>query len=181
MKKKPHDPFVLCYSQKDFEYICRSNGYMSEDTFPKNTAYISITNNDECANYLGEDFAETNVHLLPDSEHVLNVEFDDITQDVITVENGVNIRGLSDATADKIVAYIDKFVGHDFVVHCRAGKSRSQAVVRYIIDTYPDTYSVARINHSNPPRLFMVNYHALKKLKDAYERMTNMRSQAHAF
>ena len=113
---------------------------------------------------------------MPDSEHVLNVEFDDIATDTETMEDGTIIRGMDDETADKIVAFIDKYAGHDIIVHCKAGKSRSQAVVTYVLDHYPELYKKSRINIMNPPVFYMVNQHAKQKLREAYERFNLSRT-----
>ena len=169
-------PFILCYSKKDFDKLCQSHGWTGEENFPQNTVFISITNHEACQDYLGEEFKESDFHLFPDSEHVLNVEFDDIAKDTETMEDGTIIRGMDDETADRIVAFIDKYAGHDIIVHCKAGKSRSQAVVTYVLDHYPELYKKSRINMMNPPVFYMVNLHAKHKLREAYERLNLSRT-----
>ena len=39
-----------------------------------------------------------------------------------------------------IVEFIEKNLGRNILIHCRAGISKSQAVCRFILETYPDMY-----------------------------------------
>lgn len=67
--------------------------------------------------------------------------------------------------AARLVMFIDKYVksGADFYIHCGAGISRSQAVVRYILDVYVNTNWETR--KSNP--CITPNEHIVRMLKRA--------------
>ena len=67
-----------------------------------------------------------------------------------------------------LVKWIDKRI-HDFdntiYIHCGAGASRSQGVVRYILDTYGDEFDI-KTRDSNP--CLTPNVHVTMMLKRAY-------------
>lgn len=153
---------VYCYSKRDFERVAAKNGW-SDANPPVDWAVISICCKPEVVDNLlnGDD----SHYFAVNHENVLNVEFDDITQDVEHISDpgvGFTAYGLDNKTAKRIVNFIDSHAGMDFMVHCRAGKSRSQAVVRYITDTY-DGYD--ETNPDNPCQF--PNIHTLNKLKKA--------------
>jgi hypothetical protein len=66
-----------------------------------------------------------------------------------------------------LAEWIDWRIKHDdtIYVHCAVGASRSQGVVRYIVDTYKYDYDI-RLNPSNPNNTY--NPHVLMMLKRAY-------------
>lgn len=118
---------LYAYSQIMFDMIATDNGW--NINFPENVAIISICDVD-CSNHL---FKENN-------KHILNVDFNDVS------ENEENF--IDDNTAKTIVDFIDNNIDNDFYIHCSAGKSRSQAVVRYILDIYQ--FNNWTIRYSNP-------------------------------
>lgn len=65
-----------------------------------------------------------------------------------------------------LVKWIDYRIKHDdtIYIHCAAGVSRSQGVVRYILDTYGDEYDV-KTNPNNP--CLTPNVHVVLMLKRA--------------
>ena len=67
----------------------------------------------------------------------------------------------------KLVRWIDWRIKYDetIYVHCAVGASRSQGVVRYIVDTYKYDYDI-RLNPNNPNNTY--NPHVLMMLKRAY-------------
>jgi len=69
--------------------------------------------------------------------------------------------------AFKLVDWIDWRLKHDdtIYIHCAVGASRSQGVVRYIVDTYLFDYDI-RLNPNNPNNTY--NPHVLMMLKRAY-------------
>jgi len=157
---------VYCYSKKKFGLLCEERGW-NDDNPPVDTAVISICCKPEVTeNVLGGDDAHW---FSREHDNVLNVEFDDITEDSKYISDpgmGFTAYGLDDRTADRIVKFIEGHRGMDFIVHCRAGKSRSQAVVRYIADFYPEH---DELNPDNP--CMFPNVHTFTKLKAARERM----------
>ena len=67
----------------------------------------------------------------------------------------------------KLVDWIDWRIKNDdtIYVHCTAGASRSQGVVRYIVDTYGNDYDI-KLNPNNPNNTY--NPHVVMMLKRAY-------------
>ena len=157
---------VYCYSKTEFEKIANANGW-SDDNPPTDWAVISICCKPEVVvNVLDSRDAH---FFAKNHENVLNVEFDDITQDEQYISDpgmGFTAYGLDLKTARNIVNFIDSHVGMNFMVHCRAGKSRSQAVTRFITDFYE---GYKETNPDNP--CMFPNVHTLHKLKQArYEK-----------
>ena len=71
-----------------------------------------------------------------------------------------------------LVNFIDKNIkDHDTIyIHCAAGASRSQGVVRYILDTYGNDYEL-KTNPNNP--CITPNAHVCMMLKRAYRQLFN--------
>lgn len=69
--------------------------------------------------------------------------------------------------AFKLADWIEWRLKHDetIYIHCAVGASRSQGVVRYIVDTYKFDYDI-RLNPNNPNNTY--NPHVLMMLKRAY-------------
>ena len=132
-------------------------------------AFISITSTPECAKYYltkvyDEDPTEDNSHYLPEGPRVCNVEFDDLNQDIEW--EGHLFKTITEEQADKIVEFIESNLGRNFLIHCRAGASRSQGVWRFIMDMYPENYKECTDNLSNP--CLSPNIEVVAKLKRAY-------------
>jgi len=70
----------------------------------------------------------------------------------------------------KLVNWIDWRLKYDdtIYVHCAVGASRSQGVVRYIIDTYGNDYDI-KLNPYNPNNTY--NPHVVMMLKRAYREL----------
>lgn len=139
-----------CLSKRGFTLYCRSKGWHHEEN--PSEAVISICCNPDVANKVLRD---PDPHwFAPGLPNVCNVEFDDITEDECTYTGTeldcyktVTAYGITPETAERMVRFIDDHRGMDFVVHCRAGRSRSQAVIRYITEFYPE---YTETNPDNP-------------------------------
>lgn len=72
--------------------------------------------------------------------------------------------------AFELVDWIDWRIKHDDIiyVHCAAGASRSQGVVRFICDTYKNDYDI-KLNPYNPNNTY--NPHVVLMLKRAYREL----------
>lgn len=148
-------PKITVYSQSEFDIYCYEHN-LDDDNVEndKSHAYISIIGTKECLKYyLEED--DTTHWFKEDHNNVLNLEFDDISQDEIEWE-GHTFKGFSEEQAKKSVDFIDRIVeeskilGEDcrrnFVIHCRAGMSRSQAFGAFLRDFYPDYFTAEYSN-----------------------------------
>lgn len=71
-----------------------------------------------------------------------------------------------------LVRWIDTRIKEDdtIYVHCAVGASRSQGVVRYIVDTYSNEYDI-KLNPYNPNNTY--NPHVVMMLKRAYRSEIN--------
>ena len=151
---------ILVFSKPEFREISE---YISGK---ENIAVISIESTPECARYWLEEEKEDydNQHILESSERVLNIEFDDLTED--REYNGHLFRAIDIRQARIMVDFIDRNIGKHFIIHCKAGMSRSQAVGRFILDMYPDYYALSQYNRKNPCQT--PNYEVFSKLKAAW-------------
>lgn len=140
---------LYCYNRWAFEEMCMKNGW-NDDNVPSDAAFISICGSPACQEYV---IREREFHYFEDErENILNLDFDDITsyrEDIPDTEEAC--LGINHAQAEKAVEFIKKNLGKDFYVHCRAGKSRSQAFIRYILDMYDGVVCDFATRPENPP------------------------------
>ncbi len=141
---------VYCYSREDFKNLIDS----WKSGIPEGTAVISISETPECRKYYG--WEDEILHYLPSGKDVLNLEFDDIPKDTFRC-----FTGLQREQAIEIVKFIETHTDYNLVIHCRAGKSRSQGVVRFILDCFPDIWEEG--NLENP--CISPNYKVVADLK----------------
>ena len=82
------------------------------------------------------------------------------------------VHALDYEEAYNLVDWIDWRIRHDetIYIHCAVGASRSQGVVRYIVDTYGGEYDI-RLNPDNPNNTY--NPHVVMMLKRAYRKFFN--------
>ena len=82
------------------------------------------------------------------------------------------LHALDYEEAYNLVYWIDWRIKHDetIYIHCAVGASRSQGVVRYIIDTYRGEYNII-LNPDNPNNTY--NPHVVMMLKRAYRKFCN--------
>lgn len=82
------------------------------------------------------------------------------------------VHALDYEEAYNLVDWIDWRIKHDetIYIHCAVGASRSQGVVRYIVDTYGGEYDI-RLNPDNPNNTY--NPHVVMMLKRAYRKFYN--------
>ena len=82
------------------------------------------------------------------------------------------VHALNYEEAYNLVDWIDWRIKHDetIYIHCAVGASRSQGVVRYIVDTYGEKYDI-RLNPDNPNNTY--NPHVVMMLKRAYRKFYN--------
>ena len=141
---------LYCYNRWLFEEICKTNGW-DNDNIPTDAAFISICGTPDCQEYV---IQEREFHYFDDNYlRVLNLDFDDIS----TFRKRIKVPGekkycfgitLDDAI--RTVEFIKCNLGKDFYIHCRAGHSRSQAIVAYILRMYDGIYDF-QIRPENPP------------------------------
>lgn len=127
---------LYAFSATDFNtYIC--NGDIFDELIDDDACAISISDPDEPKHILDGT-----------ADNVLNIDFAD--DDSMTAEQ-----------AEQIVDFINRNIGKNFYIHCSAGKSRSQGVVRYMLDVYNDIDWETRAD--NP--CITPNYHVVSMMK----------------
>lgn len=157
---------IWCNSFEEFKSLMNKNKWDNK-TLPDNVAIISIC----------EPNAKDEYHIFKSKDNVINLDFyditdynlmyaygDDITEDEIKYAN--SIKGLTDKQANELFTFIENNLGKDIYVHCSAGISRSQGVVKFILDCYPDIYD--ETNPSNPCEF--PNIHVVSLLKKCFRK-----------
>lgn len=130
---------VSVYSHDEFDEKMYRLGI---DTFnvaeEKDKAFISIIGTKECREYYLKE--EDIQHWFKENtDNVINLDFDDIDDDSVEW-NGNTFYGITGRQAKELCDFIENNIGKNFYIHCRAGKSRSQAVFSYIVNMYGEEY-----------------------------------------
>lgn len=154
---------VKVYSKPEFRR------HLDEFKNDPGTAIISIECTPDCVKYRLEadkgDF--DNEHLLESSERVLNLDFDDVPGPYDLHYKEHWMLSMSGKQAYEIVRFIEKHVEEErsFVIHCKAGESRSRAIGEFILEFFGNKYMDG--NPDNPISE-VCNVDVLTKLKDKY-------------
>ena len=147
---------LYCFSRENAGKFYKRKGW-TDSTLPDNVAIISIA-----GTLVSQVVYLKNLenHWFREKDNVLNLNFDDTPKEVVTYK-GVTFYGLTDEDALRTVLFIYNNLDKDIYVNCTAGKSRSQSIVRFILDTFP--YLDFETNPKNPP--ITPNIFVLSKLK----------------
>lgn len=172
-----------CYSKYLFDMFMVKAGFATPDDLPHNVAIISI----------GAPWNENEDHWFKiTNDRVLNIDFDDVSPELWwdkdmydeamedddqskyfdysyfdKCECKINLHALDYDQARTIVKFIEEHRNCDFYIHCSAGVSRSQGIVRYVMDTYGDYET----NPDNP--CICPNIHVTRMLKRIYREKYN--------
>ena len=153
---------LYCFSRQDFNDYCDIRGW-TDDNLPGNSCFISICNTQDGSDYMFPE--ELEHHFKIETPEVINLNFDD-TDEPRTLWNGkISLIGMSQEQADRLAEFIERNQTKDIYVHCEAGLSRSQGVVRYILDIYGDSHEF-ELNRYNP--CLTPNLYVTSLLKRAY-------------
>lgn len=140
-----------------FEERCKELGVNDDNVESEkfsNLAFIDIIGTkDSIEKYLHED--NTKHWFEKEHPNVLNLEFDDISEDEFEY-NGIVFKGFTNEQAKKSYDFILANETKDFIICCRAGISRSQAFGNFIHD-YFDGYDSSSL-------LGTPNYYVYTKL-----------------
>lgn len=159
---------LYCFSRNDFNEYCERRGWDSEN-YPPDAAFISICNTPGGSDFM---FIEEITHYFKtETPEIINLYFDDITEPTAIWNGKVSLTGISQEQADRLCEFIERNQDKDFYIHCEAGLSRSQGVVRYILDVYGEDhdFETLRTNPCRTPNLYVT---AL--LKRAYRKLKNI-------
>lgn len=159
---------VYAYSQREFDKIVESLIWNNGGELPKTIRFISITDRPV-------------EHFIKKHPQFENLEFQDIGMPVdfdydevykwpydIKMFNVANYHAMDFVQAMQLEQFIDRAMADDTVtsifIHCHAGQSRSQGVVRYILDTYGKEHEIVT-NAANP--CHTPNMHVVAMLRRA--------------
>lgn len=133
-------------SQRRFNDYCQSLGYDDANVEKlEDCAFVSIIGTkDVLKEYLNE--GDTQHYFIENHPNVLNLEFDDVDED--TYYNGYMAYAINEEQAKQLYEFIKANDGKSFYVHCRAGQSRSRAVVDFLGDYFG--YSVDGEHRPHP-------------------------------
>ena len=155
-QEEKKSPEVYVFNHADFDAYCIDNGINDRNVEEfKDQAFISIIGTPEILEYY---LKEPNTNHWFDRNHpnVLNLEFDDVSNDRVFdyKDNRGQLMSLHAFTmnqkqAKECVDFIENNLGKNFRIHCLAGKSRSQAIGRFLLDCYEE-YKDAKENPNNP-------------------------------
>ena len=93
---------------------------------------------------------------------MLNLEFDDLGEDFKW--NGHVFKTITWNQAKTLYDFIKANLGKSFIIHCRAGMSRSQAVGCFIYDMFNDVYPEEDTDTYTLLRQHL-NHEVMRKLK----------------
>lgn len=137
-----------------------------------NMAFISIIGTPDCLTYyLNEGDTK---HYFGEHPNVLNLEFDDISGDVLY--NGHHFKTITMKQAEKTVDFIEKMIrsGIDVIeCHCRAAFSRSRAVAEFIY-RYCKEHDIDVEYSDRNDYTTMLNQGVLRRLNHAYWKKHNI-------
>ena len=152
-----------------FDSAMKHTLHLNDDNVEdSNMAFISIIGTPACLTYYLDE-GDTK-HYFNDHENVLNLDFDDIGNDVIF--NGHHFKTMTMEQAEKAVDFIDKMLDKGvtlFMIHCRAGMSRSRAIFEFIyrlcMEKDIDVDYADRNDYTT-----MLNQGVLRRLEHAYKK-----------
>ena len=128
---------LYCFSRQDFNDYCKIRKW-SDENYPPDAAFISICNTPGGSDVM---FIEEIIHYFKtETPEIINLYFDDITEPTAMWKGKVSLTGISQEQADRLCEFIERNQDKDFYIHCEAGLSRSQGVVRYILDVYGEDH-----------------------------------------
>lgn len=127
---------VTVLPKQDFGEYCLERN-LNDMNVEKLTAcaFISICCSPICKEYWCNKYNETDDHFFKQNHHnVINLDFDDVEENGI-YEN-VECFTINSTQAYDLYNFIENNKDKNFIIHCRAGKSRSRAIGVYIIEHY---------------------------------------------
>lgn len=155
-----------------FDEDMKKMGLNDENVENTNMAFISIIGTEECIKYW---IQEDDKHFFKDHPNVLNLEFDDITEDVMY--NGHHFKTMRIEQAEKVVDFIENMVNNGIDViegHCRAGISRSRAIFEFIY-IYCKEHDIDVEYDDRDDYTTVLNHGVLRSLNHAYWKKHNLR------
>lgn len=179
---------LYCYSHQEFDELMEKLGWENRPDNGNSTISIASKNDDnsghwfnvELNNNINLDFDDVSPEQWWQSwvdkkdyydlafDNYINNMSDDIffTFKTDMFNTQIDLHAMNCEEAFRLVQFIDERIkaGDNIYVHCSAGASRSQGVVRYILDTYYDIdWETRKDNQCLTP-----NWHVVRMLKRVY-------------
>lgn len=130
-------------------------------------SFISVIGTRECLEYYLDE--GNTKHFFSDShKNVLNLDFDDISTDVLY--NGHLFKTMTMEQAERTVDFIEDTINNGvkkIYIHCRAGFSRSRAIAEFIY-RYCKENDIEVIYKDRNDYTTMLNSGVLQRLNNAY-------------
>lgn len=154
---------IIVFSKVLFDEFCSKRGYNDSNIESVNNfAFISIVGTENCQKYYLNEVEE---HFFKKNHsNVINLEFDDIDHDIDYY--GHKLLSMSDDQAGDLFKFIENNIDKTFIIHCRAGMSRSGAVGQFIFSMYNAHNKLIAKNKANGR--IMPNINVLTLLKKQY-------------
>lgn len=146
------NPTILVLSQPRFDSFCKEHNFTDESLnndkeLVSKYAFISIIGTPDCLKYYLNE-SDTEHWFKENHDNVINLEFDDLDFDIDF--EGHLFKAMNEEQAKKLFEFIENNIGKTFIIHCRAGKSRSAAVGQFIKDFYHDVYGKLDLHWPTP-------------------------------
>lgn len=134
---------IIVLSHFDFDRYCKDHK-LNDSNVEKESdfAFISIIGTPEVLEYYLQE-PQTYHWFKKNHQNVLNLEFDDVSEDrQFEYKNRydksmkLHAYAMTEGQAEQCIKFIEDNLGKTFIIHCRAGMSRSVGVGRFIIDYY---------------------------------------------
>ena len=151
-----------------FDEDMRSMDLTDDNVENTNMAFVSIIGTPECLNYYLDE-GETK-HYFKDHPNVLNLDFDDISCDVMY--NGHHFKTMTMEQAEQTIDFIENAINNNvelIEIHCRAGYSRSRAIAEFIY-RYCKGHDIEVDYEDRNEYTTMLNYGILNRLEHAYRK-----------
>jgi len=177
---------LYCYSHQEFNLMMEKLGWENRPENGYSTISICSKNDEDPNHWFNVEDISNNINIDCDDvspemwwdkdyyDEALDNYNNGISDDYFNCEyfinSEVNLHAMDYNDAKRLVEFIDDRIrnyGDNIFVHCAAGTSRSQAIVRYILDTYPDIEWKTR--DSNP--CITPNIHIVRMLKRMYRNL----------
>ena len=168
---------IEVFSHYLFEEHCKQDGLNDGNVEQeKNKAFIDIIGTPECLIYYLDE--GNTKHFFENHKNVLNLEFDDISTDV--VYNGHIFKTMTMGQAEQAVDFIEEMVKNGvnyFRICCRAGMSRSRAFAEWIY-RYCQGNDIDVVYEDRNDYTTMLNQGVLLRLNHAYWKKYKMNGYA---
>lgn len=157
---------IEVFSHYLFEETCKKDKINDENVEQeKNSKFIDIIGTDECIKYW---IQENDKHYFKDHFNVLNLEFDDISDNVLY--NGHLFETMNMKQAEKVIDFIEEIKNGNITyirICCKAGYSRSRAIAEFIY-RYCKEHDIEVDYEERNDYTTVLNHGVLRRLNHAY-------------